>query len=923
MIQLRLRTEFTFGRTFASIDRVVARLKEMKCTAAGIVDTASTWGHTLWFDKLKEAGIQPLLGVELAVGEDERAMWFLARNEAGLREMYRAATLAYKQPLVLKFGPVPRLHASDVVRMSDNIIKFAGECLDEQLLAQVGAIIDTNPSSRILNMAKLNLAEKLGLRMVSTSDNAYVREEDKATFELISDRGLKPSPQHIIELSTGTVEQDIADLCKDLKLPKAPIIRVQGDLEALCREGIKFRSQQKRWSQEQWSPIYEERLQHELKLIREKEFDSYFLVVADMVRYAKEHMLVGPSRGSAAGSLVCYLTRITEIDPLEHKLFFERFIDITRQDLPDIDLDFPDDKRQMVFDYMAQKYGADNVAHIGTISRFQPKSALIQVCKKLRIPPQATGAVKAAMIVRSSADSRASNCLLDTLKDTEPGQQLVKMYPQVMMAADLEAHASHTGIHAAGLLVGNAQIQDFATIDEHGIAQITKESAEKLGLLKIDVLGLRTLGILEDSGIKADWYNMPFNDQKALDIFNRAQFCCIFQFEGSAMRSVGKQMQFTGLVEIDAVTALARPGPFGGGVTEHYLARYNKQEETSSIHPLVDAHMADTFGLPIYQEQTLAIVREIGKFDWKETSTIRKAMSKRMGREFFDTMLPRFIKGAAEQGIDEQEARATWNLINSSGAWAMNRAHTRSYAVISYWCAWLKAHHPLEFAAANLRNAKDEDTALFLLREMTKEGLKFKPFDPQLSEETWSIKDGTLVAGFDSLKGFGDAKAKEFVAARVAGHLTDEMVKKALAAQNIYSDIFPMQTKFGAFYTDPESVGVDGKVYKLEELDGTQEGSCCYIGRLVRKNPRNANEDVNVKKRGGKMLRGPLNYLDITVQDDTGFMNGRIDRFKYNAIGKHIVDNVALETPLLVRGRFVKGIRYAFIEKYKVLEEPK
>jgi len=270
-------------------------------------------------------------------------------------------------------------------------------------------------------MKKKAVAEQTQLLCVNVCDNAYAYEEDKATFELISKAGLKATPQHIFALDDrfALTEQTVAHECRELELPVAPMIRADGNLEEICRAGIKFRNMETTWSQE-----YEERMQYELELIRSKDFESYFIIVSDMVHYAKQHMLVGPSRGSAAGSLVCYLARITEIDPIPPKLYFERFIDVSRTDLPDIDLDFPDNKRHMVFEYMAEKYGMNNVAHIGTISQFKPKSALIQVCKALNIPPAATAAVKVAMIERSSADSRANNCLLDTLETTDTRKRI-------------------------------------------------------------------------------------------------------------------------------------------------------------------------------------------------------------------------------------------------------------------------------------------------------------------------------------------------------------------------------------------------------------------------------------------------------------------------------------------------------------------
>lgn len=918
MIQLKIRTEYSFGQTFAPIHRVVERLQEQGCTSAAIVDNASTWGHVPWFKACKAAGIQPILGVELCVSDDDtnHSMWFLVKNKEGLGELYRLTSKSHQQTIPTRTGSIPRLYRKDVAGMSTNILKFAGEVLDGEFLSAVGAFVDLDPSSRILNMKKTNVAQRHSLQLVSVSDNAYAFPQDAEVFELISRAGLKQTPQHIIDITEHQVTAEaIATECANLELPMAPMVRAAGDLEQICREGIKFRKMDANWSEE-----YEQRMQYELELIRSKDFESYFIIVADMVHYAKSHMLVGPSRGSAAGSLVCYLARITEIDPIPPKLYFERFIDVSRTDLPDIDLDFPDDKRQMVFDYMANKYGDNNVAHIGTVSQFKPKSALIQVCKSLNIPPAATAAVKVAMIERSSADSRANNCLQDTLETTKPGQDFIAAYPQAKAAQLIEGHASHTGVHAAGLLVCNDEITNYAVVDAHGIAHIDKGAAELLGLLKIDVLGLRTLGVLEDSGVDIDWYNLPFDDPATYEVFNQGRMCGIFQFEGNALRAISRDIEFKTVVEIDAVTALARPGPFGGGVTEKYVRRKNG-EPYAPIHPLVEAHMSETYGLPVYQEQTLAIVREIGKFDWKETSTIRKAMSKRMGKEFFDTYWEKFKVGAMSQGIGEKEARATWETINAMGAWQMNKAHTYSYAVISYWTAYLKAHHPLEFAAANLRNAKDEDSAVELLREMVREGIEYVPFDLEKSQLNWSGQDGILYGGFVALKGIGESKAAKLIAARDAGKLTEKQKQEIFKAENIFADIFPFNTNYKHLYENPQANGIASNLCQIVDLEGVPHNEeRVFLGELVYKNARNANEEVNVKKRGGKMERGPLEFIDVRLRDDTGTIGGRVGRFDFERIGRELLESVPVGSHLMIRAKFFNNIRYAFITKWKRID---
>jgi DNA polymerase III alpha subunit len=926
MIQLRIRTEYSFGKTYAKMDTVIQRLKDIGCTSAAVVDP-STWSHTLWHKACIKAGIQPILGVEISVTDEDlpTKMWFIAKNQQGLRELYNFNSLSYHQGIKdPKFGDINRLYTSDVVKISktNNVIIFSGDIMDGEFLQEVNAVVDLNPSSIVLNKKKQQIADKYNLRVVSTSDNSYCYEDDVEAFSIISRAGKKMTPQHILhKLDNQEQAQIIADQCPTFEFQKAPMIREDGDLEALCRLGIKERGLEPNWSKE-----YEDRLQYELELIKSKDFESYFIIVADMVQYAKKHMLVGPSRGSSAGSLVCYLARITEIDPIPPGLYFERFIDVSRSDLPDIDLDFPDKKRHIVFEYMANKYGQSSVAHIGTVGFFRSKNSLDTTCKALEIPLTMVYKVKTAMIERSAADARASNCLEDTLTNTEPGKEFLKMYPDAIVSCKLEGHAKQVGIHAAGLLICNDKITNYCTVDANGIAHVDKKMAEELNLLKIDVLGLRTLTILEESGVQLDWYNMPLDDKEVLDMFGSGRLCGLFQFEGNAMRSLAKLVEFKSIVEVDNVTALARPGPYGAGIVYPYVDR-KKGLKYEALHPLVEECMRETCGLPLYQEQTIAIVRDIGKFSWEETTQIRKGISKSQGDQFMNKYLPQFLVGAASEGISEIEAKKIWRLINSMGSWQMNKAHTYSYSVISYWCAYLKKYHILEFAASTLRNAKDDDSALELLRELSREGVEFTPFDIELSEETWCVKDGKLLGGFTSIIGIGETNAAKFVALRKEGKLTQNDIDKILAKKSKFSDIFPFHGTYQDYYDNPGKYNITGRISDISEYEEGRENlphGCerVFIAELVHKNSRDNNEEMFIKKRGGKIAPAPHQFIDMKFRDDTELIGARIKEFDFERIGREILDKVPLGAHLLVRAKFFNGVRYAFIQKYKWLNKP-
>lgn len=318
----------------------------------------------------------------------------------------------------------------------------------------------------------------------------------------------------------------------------------------------------------------------------------------------------------------------------------------------------------------------------------------------------------------------------------------------------------------------------------------------------------------------------------------------------------------------------------------------------------------------------MAIVREIGLFDWDQTSNIRKAMSKRLGMEYFESFWNIFKVGAAKQGIEEATARKTWDLVNSMGAWQMNKAHTRSYAIISYWCAYLKAHHLLEFTASTLRNAKDEDSSLLMLKEFVKEGGTYVSFDIDKSEIDWSVKDGALYGGFKCLKGIGDKKAEKLIEKRNAGTLTDKDREVCTKSFNVYEDLNPIRNAYKDYYDNPFKMGVASEIVDIIDIqEGLKNVQRVFIGELVSKNPRDMNETVFLKKRGGVVEDHHTRLTDLRIRDDSDMIGCRIGRYDWEQIGKELEERVPVGAHLLIRAVFYNGIRYAFIKKWKWLNE--
>jgi DNA polymerase III alpha subunit len=944
--QLRVRTGYTFRDAYGRMPEVFARLKEIGCESAAIVDV-NTWGHVRFEKEAKKHGVTPMFGMEvpiITIGEDgepeafKPRAWILAKDT---KAFYNATSKVVQNKGLTseEFGALT------------GVIRFPGGALDKLLISDYD-YIDINPSSILLAARGVKTARALGIPMVITGYNDMPSsdlERFATAWEVRDSVGMRTiesnaaiwntlklvmSRQEYLLAFGNTYE--VAAQLKGIQLQKAPIIQLDGDMVALCREGQ--RSRLARGHIKEWTEEYEQRLLMEIEQIQLKKFDSYFLVVADLVSFAKTQMLVGPARGSSAGSLACYCMGITEVDPIPHGLLFQRFIDVSRADLPDIDIDFADTKRHLVFDYLVEKYGARNVAKLGNINTLQALSVMAQVGKRLGVHINETSSIRNALITYSSGDARYGKGLEDTFAATEPGKSFRDRFPAAAECmSNLEIHPSHTGVHAAGILVCNEPISDYCTVNAEGVGQIDKPDSEYLNLLKIDALGLRTLGIIEDSGVVTaeELYSLPLNDQSVLDILNDDKMSGIFQFEGEAARATSKGVKFDSFSKIDNITALARPGPLASGMAHRYKARSLGEEPVTYGVPQLEKYLSETYGVFLYQEQVMSVVKEIGQFDWVKTSAIRKAMSGSKGEEYFNTMGEDFVKGAIAQGVPEEPAKKIWKEMVTFGSWGFNKSHSVSYAVVTYWTCWLKRYHKLEFAAACLRAAKDDEQTIAILRELAKEGVTYTALDPDYSDMQWKVADGRLVGGIQNAKGYGPVKALKFVQERekykqkvADGTVTQKdqaawnKLSETLAKAEVqYADLCEAHTKFGHFYNDPSLAGVTSGKSILEmrtaPRGNPRDGDVLIIGKLVKKVISDENEAIRIKKRGGKSYPGQSVFLDMMMVDDSVDtpIRFRIRPEKYLDIGKPIADEGKAGEWYLIRGWKLSGNMDMFIIK--------
>lgn len=942
MIHLRLRSEYSFRQAYGKLPEIFELLKAQGATAAALTDRG-TWGHVAFAKAAKAAGIRPIFGAEFTVVPDARkrekqpgaSVAVLARNADGLRELYKMVTVSNTEG----FYYFPRLDWRDVNGTSGNVYVLLGPgTFLDRLAPRATFFLEYNPTSPAWNR-KVKSDRTYG--HVICCDNHFPRPGDREAYEILAQREKiqRTTPMHILEedelrLAVPDAEDDaflnterLAADC-DVKLPRAENIHIasEKDLRALCMDGARERKM-KLSGDRLADPVYQDRLDRELAMIAEKKFEDYFFLVGDMVRWAKTKMLVGPARGSSAGSLVCFLLGITDIDPILHDTMFERFIDVTRADLPDVDIDFQDDRRDLVIQYLKDTYGEERVGRIGTVARLKAKSCLGDVARELQIPQWEIRDVQDAIVERSTGDARAQFNVQDALESLEVGRALVAKYPAITIAAKLEAHAQHTGKHAAGVIVAQDPVVNYCSLDKEGVAQIDKKDAESLNMLKIDALGLRVLSVIQDCldqiGKTREWLvNYRLDDADAFEILNSERYAGIFQYEGYALQSLCRQMKVKSFDDCAVLGALARPGPLHCGAANEYILRRTGQTPVTYQHPALEPLLKDTYGVVIYQEQVMSIARVIGQLDWEDVNQLRRAMSKSLGDEFFNTYWERFKKGAAAQQIPESEARQIWERMCTFGSWAFNKSHGISYGMISYWCCLLKAHWPLEFAAACLRNEKDVDQGVRILRDLAREGFKYKPVDPERSGLQWSVVDGVLVGGLTNIKGIGTKKAQDILARRMDGRKQLPGVQKLLLnAKTPYDDIFEGDRRFGDIYRTPRAHGVmSGPVSHICDIN--DPGDYVFIAKMMEKNLRDMNEYQSVVKRGGRIIkRNPL-FLNLKLEDDTGSISARISRYDYKKWGKPLIEKGRIGDWFLWKATLRDdGWRVMEIKRWRSLED--
>ena len=826
--------------------------------------------------------------------------------------------------------------------------------------------------TRQANPLLVRMAEELGIPYVVTFDCHYTIPEEKEMQKIL--HNLRPGEKRSLEdmarewgydanlcppwndsiimrklIATGLTKQqaikailmsrEVADRC-NVELPSLPMVRFPlppGYDSALdvwrdwLKQGWKYRGIPNLLPHE--IKRYKERLQHEISVIEGKDFIDYFLVISDLVRWAKDNdIAVGPARGSAAGSLACWLLRITEINPMQYSdLVFERFIDVTREDLPDVDIDFSSDRRSDVWDYMVGKYGHGRVSNVGTFTKYKGKNSLDAAARVFHVPAWEVQQIKDVLIERSSGDLRASATLEDTAEQFPQAREVFERHPDLGAALDLEGNYAGFGVHSAGMVISTGPITDVAAIYERAVKgelrqviSMDKYDAEKKGLLKIDALGLTTTAALDHMRKEMGWslddlYNLPLDDPEVLLGFHENDVTGIFQFDGRACRYVNGALQPDNFKHIYDVTALARPGPLHNGAANAYIDIKHGREEPELLHPALSNICDGTYGQIVYQEQILRILGEVGGFDWTHRAEVRRIISKKHGDQEFNRRWAVFKDGALEMhgstGMTEELARNIWMRLITAGSYAFNASHAVAYGAIGYHCMYFKRKYPEVFFLARLNFTDDDEKARRLLRDTQRFGrqLEIKPPHPKYSRARWGkTESGALVAGFSQVPGIGEKTAEAILAYRAENGISDwpDLLNVKGIGPTTFERIKQFSDggddPFGALWLDraiaevrraidadelgplprPTHVAVDLPYEKGDDIE------VVWLGTIQTRNERDLFEfnqakgaelDLENNTIDGKPIKDPhLDKWVVMVGDDESDQLGlRVDRWRY------------------------------------------
>ena len=805
LIPLRVHSQWSLLDGVPTLDEIVQRAVADGLPAVALTDTHALYGALDFVRKCRAAHIPPLLGVDFAF-QSSHALTLLAQNMAGYANLCGLVT-RLQSPLD-RAGWLERgLTVDDLIDRTAGLIALADEATARQVIDLFGRerlYLQLDRPTR----DTADVAQRLNLPLVAAPDIRYLTSEDAAVYRALTAMRLGHTVQQLpilpdytwpshAEFSQRYAEfpqamqatYAIAEQCTfefplgQYRFPTLhlPDDRLPGDeVRALAYAGAA------RHYGEITAAI-DARLSKELHVIDTLGYSPYFLVVADIVRFAREHGVPISPRGSASSSVVAYCLGIHDVDPLAHNLYFERFLSLERRDPPDIDLDLCSRRRDEVIDYVYRRYGAEHVAMVCTYATLQPRSALREVAKAYGLPEKRIGEMAEQLprfwrpgMRQATRDAQAQ--LLDRAR--EPIEQEI-----VAMSQRVTGFPHHLSIHPGGIVIAPEPITQLVPLQYATkgllITQFDLKGIEQLGLVKIDLLGISALTVLADcvalvQGRDPDFRleAIPIDDAATQETLEAAQTIGCFQIESAGMRFTLRELGARTIDDVLVTLALYRPGPLQGGLKDAFVRRHSGQEAADYLHPTLESILRETYGVILYQEQVLRLAHEVGGFSLGEADALRRAMSKRSPQEMA-RLRERFIAGA-QHNLDAATAETVWHLMEVFAGYGFPKAHAAGYAALAYRLAYLKTHYPAEFMAARLAVWGGYYSPRVYMSEARRLGLTVKPPHINFSEENFSLdrRDRvTLWMGLDQVRDLTHTTIRSILKTRPFHALDDFLIR--------------------------------------------------------------------------------------------------------------------------------------------------
>ena len=858
-VHLHCHSHFSLLDGASPISKLVARAKELGMNALALTDHGNLYGAIEFYRACRSADINPIIGYEAYItpgsrfdrggsqgGESSYHLTLLAQNRQGFSNLIKLASRAFLEGFYHK----PRIDRGLLEEYSEGLICLSG-CVSGEfsraLLTGDGAAAEAQleDATRIAEWyhrvfgdryyieiqdnglqiqrrareAAVEVARRMGLPVVATSDAHYVNQEDAEAQDVLlcintgkfrtdtnrmrmeGDQFFLRSPEQMYAAMSGDEDavarsQEIADSVDiDLELGKRhfptftpPEAESSEDfLRRLCIEGLteRYAGRGDRVEGGKLSAEVMARLDRELSVINKLGFCDYFLIVWDFVRFAVERGIPCTARGSGVGSLVCYALKLSHVCPLQYDLLFERFLDENRLEAPDIDIDFCKERRGEVIQYVKDKYGEANVAQIGTFGTLAARAAIRDVGRTLGMPiprvDQVVAMVPEQLGITITGALEQSDELRNVYETDGEVRELIDL------ARKIEGLARNVGTHAAAVVIAEKAVEEYVPLQHvkgksEVITQWAMGDVERAGLLKMDFLGLRNLTILarsielveESSGERINPYAFPLDDKETFALLCRGETKGIFQLESGGIRDLLQRMKPDSFLDIVATNALYRPGPLEGGMVDDYIEVKHGRQEAAYPHPVMEEVLEETHGVMVYQEQVMRILNRLGGIQLSSAYTCIKAISKKK-LPIIAKFREEFVEGCQQKGLDKKKAVELFEMIEKFAGYGFNKSHSTAYALIAYMTAYLKAHHPVEFMAALLscdipgRNFKNKDSLVEHLEDCRRMGVEVDPPDVNASAPDFTVLEGRIRFGLTAIKGCGQGAAEAIGRARQTG----------------------------------------------------------------------------------------------------------------------------------------------------------